>query len=738
MFSDLNKNGFRCIPQVKGSPLVGYKQSEWSWTEDDFVSWDEAHSDCDVALVTGHNNVYALDIDCAQEQIATKLDRFIRRYHPTMPIRYCNPPKFTVIFRADEEMAATVGNGSSDVYKLPGADSSPIQIEVCGNNKPITIYGTHRKTGNHYRWTKRGLSPLNLLTTALPILSLDEVQVILDLFNEAAAKREDWEFVREQKLSGRRTPTTVDDTLDPMESSRLETSYSDTEAKQWCANQPMDNRDDWLKVGFALHNHYNGQMDGLHYWDELSKQYEGYEDGACEHAWEYMEDDGGVTMDAVVATVKKDVGKEANDVLTGLLDDLVLIESDSLIGIRNRSTAESVLKVKDAKLKWANVTYRATDGQGKVSYKPVFNEWLKHKDRVTVHDKIFIPSRERILTDLGEGRHESYWNMYVHPEHQLLEIPDQSMIKIFTTHIKNIFDQEGDADWVFDWMADMVQRPEIRPTVTPLHINQNTRTGRGWVSQFVQRLVGVQNTDEVKLKDIGHAGGKNGFMNNTLFVAMHEVRADGKSRYSLSDALKTLLTETHMNVDIKYGSQGMQEVYTRFLLMSNHLDALALEENDARINVFRSEATPQPPEYYARLYTALKTPGFMDSCFTWLMNRQYDVSGMTVVRRNKARADLISHCRSLTQKAMHAARQAVGSHTFTIDALLGYISTYMTLHSVGDADSSEAEINFLLADHIRSSDVTKINGKLTKVASFEHAIDLDTIPLSNQILTEWY
>lgn len=49
----------------------------------------------------------------------------------------------------------------------------------------------------------------------------------------------------------------------------------------------------------------------------------------------------------------------------------------------------------------------------------------------------------------------------------------------------------------------------------------------------------------------------------------------------------------------------------RWLIFSNHVSALPLEENDRRFNIVRNDAPPKDPAYYGRLYAVLKDSSFV-------------------------------------------------------------------------------------------------------------------------------
>lgn len=59
-------------------------------------------------------------------------------------------------------------------------------------------------------------------------------------------------------------------------------------------------RDEWLRIGMALHAESDGSEEGQEAWDEWSSQWPGYDSGATEAAWESFHAGGGVTGWAII------------------------------------------------------------------------------------------------------------------------------------------------------------------------------------------------------------------------------------------------------------------------------------------------------------------------------------------------------------------------------------------------------------------------------------------------------
>lgn len=75
--------------------------------------------------------------------------------------------------------------------------------------------------------------------------------------------------------------------------------------------------------------------------------------------------------------------------------------------------------------------------------------------------------------------------------------------------------------------------------------------------------------------------------------------------------MKRVITEEYRTINPKTAASAKEFNACRWLIFSDHISALTLDEHDRRFNVVHNEAPPHTPDYYARLYAALKEPAFI-------------------------------------------------------------------------------------------------------------------------------
>ena len=106
--------------------------------------------------------------------------------------------------------------------------------------------------------------------------------------------------------------------------------------------------------------------------------------------------------------------------------------------------------------------------------------------------------------------------------------------------------------------------------------------------------------------------------------SMRHVRAAATSVSQRAERLKSLVTEEHRHINIKYGTQSIEKNCCRWLMFSNHPDAIPFDNSDRRIIVIENPTERQPPQYYEKLFALLDDKQFIAS--VWQMLMQMDIS----------------------------------------------------------------------------------------------------------------
>jgi primase-polymerase (primpol)-like protein len=176
------------------------------------------------------------------------------------------------------------------------------------------------------------------------------------------------------------------------------------------------------------------------------------------------------------------------------------------------------------------------------------------------------------------------------------------------------------------WLAHIVQHPDVLPHTCYLHVTPTTGIGRNWMAGVLCRVLRgyvAAGVDLGKILD----GKFNGRLSQKLLGVVDEVREGGTvaQQHQRAERFKSIINEENREIDHKYGAQCIEYNCCRWLMFSQHYDALPFENNDRRVIVVSNPTKRQSPEYYAELYGRLKDEKFIASVWEYL--RTLDISG---------------------------------------------------------------------------------------------------------------
>lgn len=309
------------------------------------------------------------------------------------------------------------------------------------------------------------------------------------------------------------------------------------------------------------------------------------------------------------------------DKVCEFIERFVFVGDSGLVADLNAPPSTPPVPVHTFNQRYAPDVQKIQGAEGSVKTVKVPHQWLSSQHRKTVEAQRYAPGKPRIFS---EGQ-QDFINTFHFPGHLL---PNQDMIFInqVVEHIGYVFGDK-EADIFVDYLAHLIQFPQVRPKFTPLSLAAEHGVGRGFIVELIQGLIGRHNCGSTTMAVLANEGGnkKDNYLDKTLFCAIHEVKQSDK-RYEINDKIRDKLTESTLQVDIKYGANDYAAVYTRILMMSNHVtNALVIPEEDRRIWVMACEERPKDDGYYKTLYESIHSeqqgPQNLANLFHYLKTR---------------------------------------------------------------------------------------------------------------------
>ena len=289
--------------------------------------------------------------------------------------------------------------------------------------------------------------------------------------------------------------------------------------------------------------------------------------------------------------------------------------------------------------------------------------------------------------------------------------PQAAGVGLFLDHVEFLFSE--DAPRFLDWLAHIEQVPGVLPHTAWLHIAAHFGMGRNWLASVLARVWAGSVAANLDLVDMFKSS-FNDQLSRKVLAVVDEIREGGRdTQWEHSEKLKSTITEEVRRINPKYGLKSTEYNACRWLLFSNHQSAIPLENGDRRIEVVSTDASPKPPEYYARLYNALASREFIAAVAEFLGQR--DISGFNPG----------AHARNT--QAKQAATKA--SQTPMMETCLLLVehwpSDFITAGQLFDVMSGGRMDGMLTAAHRRTLEQAgihpwgkpvKIDGKATRVS----------------------
>lgn len=288
-----------------------------------------------------------------------------------------------------------------------------------------------------------------------------------------------------------------------------------------------------------------------------------------------------------------------------MLDEFVFIGDGSQVGSKyDRAVCFSLSDFKNLMAASRTVTQDGT--------RIHTEDWLTHAARTSVATRTFRAGGNVLTYDPNGRTALNMWRA-LPPRAYTVDVTP------FYEHIKYLF--ADDAERFLDWLAHIEQCPGVLPHHGWLHIADRTGTGRNWLSSVISRLWRGYVAPSVDMDALIN-GSFNGALAGRMIAIVDEIRTGAREdAYMMEGKIRNMLTEETRYIKPKYGKEYVEHNSCRWLLFSNHKNAIPMSDNDRRWYVVHLTDEPRSEAIYAHLYALLDHPGFIESIGAWLKQR---------------------------------------------------------------------------------------------------------------------
>ncbi|MEM9763440.1 MAG: bifunctional DNA primase/polymerase [Pseudomonadota bacterium] len=235
--------------------------------------------------------------------------------------------------------------------------------------------------------------------------------------------------------------------------------------------------------------------------------------------------------------------------------------------------------------------------------KPVCEIWLRSRERMTAEGEIYTPGADRMVGD-REGR--MWWNTYHGPDWSGAEGPAPDL---WLQLVETVIPDPKDRVLFERFVAHTIYKPLRRPSIVPLVVTKEHGMGKGLLVRGITRLLGPENVSNPKMAALLKSEFNEYLYQKTLAV-VDEVAdlTDPRQRFRAMDHLRDIMTEPRLRINRKGLPARTFPIYTNFLLLSNHDDALVIDEKDRRLFVSIADGKPRDQAFYTAVADMLDDP----------------------------------------------------------------------------------------------------------------------------------
>jgi hypothetical protein len=348
--------------------------------------------------------------------------------------------------------------------------------------------------------------------------------------------------------------------------------------------------------------------------------------------------------------------------LHDMIEGLVFIADGSRVAHRERP--QITLPLNEFKL-----AHKASETPVGKKLVQTVDLWVSASDRVTTHTMTFRPGHAEFTSDPEGAEALNLWRPYTRPAVSANVAP-------FLQHVEYLVPVQAERERFLDWLAHIEQRPGVLPHTHYLMVTPQTGIGRNWLASLLARVwVGATRLgfDLVGAMDSGF----NGPLSRRLLVIVDELKAadTGYGAGQHAQALKAMLTTEHRTINPKYGRQHIEFNCARFLMLSQHFDALPLERADRRVIVVSNPTERRPPDYYRRLYALLDDVRFVGAVAAWMARRDIQAFNPSEpAPENAAKSAAIEANLGDIERALIALRDGTPEKVMTAAAIAQYLA----------------------------------------------------------------
>lgn len=641
-------NGFDVIPIKPGTKAPDFRgwENGHKTSESEVRRWmSNGRADWGIGIPTTYTP--CADLDIRDRACLHHICDFIETHMGWAPCKIGSPPKRAYLFKLGGDPFTKI---SSKIYVDP--EGRKAQVEILSNGQQTVAYAVHPGTKKPYRWLNDE-HPETIHADELPELTEEKGRRIVAEF-ERWCEAQGWQRQR----SPNSLPATIESGrpgfLDPDDihpDSGEPCGLTDDEIRDKLMAIPNDetfnSRDDWLKIGFAVHHETGGSEFGEVLWLEWSEQHPSHKQALFDKAWKSFgkRDEAslrGVTFRYVLKLATQYERTATAEQVAELLErmdfarDLATLREIAAdcrkLDVDLMDRARLITAFQQAMKTATNVVLGVREAREMVRYRPSEEDtdWLQNWVYLTQTDRFFNILDKKLVTriafDSAFGRFlpsdaaftASFFalnrskipimdlpvylpndrdrfilngrdcvNLYT--DRLVPAIPasptggDRKAIEIVEQHFRNLCPTERDTQIALSWLSYIAKNRD-HPNWSVI-IQGPGGDGKSMIAMLMAAVLGGDNIYMLNAQTLESSF--NAWSHGHLLVCIEEINVSGQ-KYAVLNRIKPLISNPIVEIHPK-GKDPYNVPNTQaYLAFTNYRDALPVNDTDRRYFIIMS------------------------------------------------------------------------------------------------------------------------------------------------------
>jgi len=354
----------------------------------------------------------------------------------------------------------------------------------------------------------------------------------------------------------------------------------------------------WVNVGMGLKS-WDVER-GYELWYDWSRKGKKFKAREMKAKWDTFSADGGTTISSVIHYARE-ITKENE---AHWADNWVFVSNlnkylDMKTGTPHGQAAFNLLTQHHVLL----------DHRGALTPPHIY---VRQRSLIRVVDRIeYVPYSNEQIVQLDDSVVYNSFKSSSVPETALeFTKKGEKAIKMVLEHIAYLYKNDPESGKILlEWIAHIVQFPGKKIPWAPL-IQGPEGIGKSYIGDLLKSLMGTRNIGVVSPNQTTSTF--NSWAQDVVVNLLEEMKIAGKNRHDYMNSIKSLITDTHVQINAKNVQQYKVLNVTNYIAFTNFLDAIPLGRGDRRwfahscpyesIEDFEKEVGRSSSDYFSELF----------------------------------------------------------------------------------------------------------------------------------------